>query len=144
MPVDPHDHVPIYEQIVEHICGAVAAGVYRPGEMLPSIRGLALELIVNPNTVQRAYQELERQGLVNTRKGLGIFVAADGNASARSRTETAVRAKFSQGIHVGRAASIPQQRMRAIFRTAMEHGAKTPTQGDTTEEDQPSGARDQS
>ena len=47
MPVDPNSHVPIYEQIVEHIRGSVAAGVFRPGESLPSIRSLALELVVH-------------------------------------------------------------------------------------------------
>ena len=120
MPVDPNSHVPIYEQIVEHIHGSVAAGVYRPEESLPSIRALAVELVVNPNTVQRAYQELERQGLVYMRKGLGVFVAKNGDASARSRSEAAVRAGFSQGIRVGRTANIQEERIRAIFRKTME------------------------
>ena len=64
MPVDPHSHVPIYEQIVEHIHGRISTGVFRPDEPLPSIRALALELLVNPNTVQRAYHELELPGLL--------------------------------------------------------------------------------
>jgi GntR family transcriptional regulator len=120
MPVDPHSHVPLYEQIAEHVRGAVAAGVYRPEEPLPSIRVLALDLVVNPNTVQRAYQELERQGLVYTRKGLGVFVAKNGEESAQNRSEAVVRSRFAQGIGMARAASISQGRVRAIFKEAME------------------------
>ena len=120
MPVDPHSHVPLYEQIVEHIRGSVAAGVHRPGESLPSIRALALELVVNPNTVQRAYQELERQGLVYTRKGLGVFVAENGGESAQNRSEAVVYSRFAQGIDLARAASISRDRLQAIFQEAME------------------------
>lgn len=120
MPVDPHSHVPLYEQIAEHVRGAVAAGVYRPEEPLPSIRVLALDLVVNPNTVQRAYQELERQGLVYTRKGLGVFVAKNGEESAQNRSEAVVRSRFVQGIGLARAASISQERVQTIFKEAME------------------------
>jgi GntR family transcriptional regulator len=114
--------VPIYEQIVEHVRDSVSAGVYRPDESLPSIRELALEFVVNPNTVQRAYQELERQGLVYMRRGLGVFVAKDGGASAQSRSETAVFDRFGQGVQIARAASIPNERIEAIFRKAVAGG----------------------
>ena len=115
MPINPHSHVPIYEQIVEHIHGSVAAGLYRPGESLPSIRALALELVVNPNTVQRAYQELERQGLVYMRKGLGVFVATDGASVAKARAEAAVRDRFTQGIDLARSASLSEETLRNLF-----------------------------
>jgi GntR family transcriptional regulator len=118
--LDPNSHVPIYEQIVEHVRGSVAAGVYRPGETLPSIRALALELVVNPNTVQRAYQELERQGLVYTRKGLGVFVSKNGEASAQGKSEAAIYARFSEGIQLGRSANVQPQRIRATFDKAWQ------------------------
>jgi GntR family transcriptional regulator len=120
MPVDSHSHIPIYEQIVEHICGAVAAGVYRPEEMLPSIRALSLDLVVNPNTVQRAYQELERQGLVYMRKGLGVFVAKNGDTSAQRCSEAAVRARLAQAIQLARAANLSAEQFEALFREAMK------------------------
>ena len=120
MPVDPNIHLPIYQQIVVHVCGAVAAGVFRPGESLPSIRALALELTVNPNTVQRAYQELERKGLLFTRRGLGAFVAEDGHESARASSEAVVRARFSDGIQVGYGAKMPAERIHTIFRNALK------------------------
>ena len=73
--IDPRRHLPIYLQIAEAIRGGVAAGTYRPGEALPSLRELAVTLRVNPNTVQRAYDELSREGIVESRRGLGLFVA---------------------------------------------------------------------
>jgi GntR family transcriptional regulator len=119
MPVDPNSHVPIYEQIVDHIRGLIAAGAYRRHEPLPSIRALALDLLVNPNTVQRAYQELERQGMVTMRKGRGVFVAKDGEAHAQRKSEGAVYNRFSQGIVLGQSANLPSERIRGLFDKAM-------------------------
>jgi GntR family transcriptional regulator len=66
----------IYDQIAEQIRHAIAVGQLRTGERLPSVRQLSRELLVNPNTVARAYQELDREGLLVSRPGLGIFVAS--------------------------------------------------------------------
>jgi len=73
--VDATSFVPIYEQIKQGIVRLVATGRLKVGEPLPSIRDLAAEIIVNPNTVARAYRELEQGGLVLTQKGRGSFVA---------------------------------------------------------------------
>src|SRR6478609_12226473 len=73
--VDPTTRVPIYRQLMEQIRLAVARGRLRPGSRLPSVRVLSRELVVNPNTVARVYTELERDGVLNTRPGLGVFVA---------------------------------------------------------------------
>ena len=66
---------PIYRQIVDQVRRAVAGGALLPGAQLPSVRGLAEELVVNPNTVARAYQELVRDGLLESQPGRGLFVA---------------------------------------------------------------------
>ena len=79
MKIDPRSHVPIYLQIAEEVRAAVAAGLFRPGEALPSLRALALEIQVNPNTVQRAYDGLEREGLIYSQRGRGLFVAERGH-----------------------------------------------------------------
>ncbi|MEX0977621.1 MAG: GntR family transcriptional regulator [Pirellulales bacterium] len=68
--------VPLYQQLTEQICAAVARGRLRADERLPSVRELSQTLVVNPNTVARAYTELEREGTVYTRPGLGVFVSA--------------------------------------------------------------------
>lgn len=68
---------PIYAQLVEQLTAAIAAGVYAPGERLPTVRELAVEAGVNPNTVQRALSELERGGLVYSQRTAGRFVTDD-------------------------------------------------------------------
>jgi GntR family transcriptional regulator len=67
--------VPIYRQIQDQILYRIASGQLRPGEQLPTVRALAVDLQVNPNTVIRAYTELERQGILTTEQGSGTFVA---------------------------------------------------------------------
>lgn len=66
---------PLYEQLAEQIRRGVATGKLRANERLPSVRQLSRELLINPNTVARTYQELEREGMLSTRPGLGVFVA---------------------------------------------------------------------
>lgn len=73
--IDPASGTPIYRQIVEQVRQSVASGVLRAGDRLPSVRDLAIELAVNPNTVAKAYQELERDGVIDTPRGRGSFVA---------------------------------------------------------------------
>ena len=75
IPLTPSSDVPIYRQIVQHIRRAVAQGHLQLGEQLPPGRTLAETLVVNPNTVARAYQELIRDGLLESRTGVGVFVA---------------------------------------------------------------------
>ena len=73
--------VPIYRQIQDQIRYGVASGMLTPGEQLPTVRALAVELSVNPNTVIKAYSELEREGLLTTEQGSGTFVSAQPNVS---------------------------------------------------------------
>jgi GntR family transcriptional regulator len=80
MTIEPSSFVPIYEQIKTEIKSRISLGTLRPDEPLPSIRDLAGELVVNPNTVARAYRELEREGFITTRKGKASFVAGDSKA----------------------------------------------------------------
>jgi GntR family transcriptional regulator len=73
---NPSLGVPIYLQLVAQVKHAVETGALRPGDQLPSIRPLAEELVINANTVAKAYRELEREGVVELRQGAGAFVAA--------------------------------------------------------------------
>lgn len=73
--IDPTSRLPIYRQLAAQIREGVARGRLRPGEQLPSVRDLSRTLVVNPNTVARVYTELERDGVLHTRQGLGVFVA---------------------------------------------------------------------
>lgn len=75
--IDYQDSRPIYEQIVENFKMQIFKGILQEGEQMPSVRSLAVELSTNPNTVQKAYAELERQGFIYTVKGRGNFVKGD-------------------------------------------------------------------
>ncbi|MBQ7615140.1 MAG: GntR family transcriptional regulator [Butyrivibrio sp.] len=75
--IDYKDSRPIYEQIVENFKMQIFKGILQEGDQMPSVRSLAVELSTNPNTVQKAYAELERQGFIYTVKGRGNFVKGD-------------------------------------------------------------------
>ncbi len=74
--VNPADELPIYRQIIHQIRDAIAAGELQPGEKLPSHRDLSAQIVVAPLTIKKAYDELEAEGLLQTLRGKGTFVAA--------------------------------------------------------------------
>ena len=81
--ISPSDGLPIYLQIINQVKYLVASGRLAPGEELPPIRTLAQELVINPNTVARAYRELELAGVVEKRRTAGTYVSATGSPLAR-------------------------------------------------------------
>lgn len=85
--IDYKDARPIYEQIIERYKTLILKGVMQPDEQMPSVRNLAMELSINPNTIQKAYAELERQGFLYTVKGRGNFVTGDGSLIEKRKTE---------------------------------------------------------
>jgi GntR family transcriptional regulator len=74
--VDQQDSTPIYAQLDRGVRAAIATGRLRPGDQLPTVRQLAVDLQVNANTVARVYAELERSGVIETKRGVGSFIAA--------------------------------------------------------------------
>lgn len=70
-----HSGVPVYRQLIDQVQGAIASGALKPGDQLPTVRLVAVELAINPNTVMRAYRELEIRGVLDTQQGTGTFVA---------------------------------------------------------------------
>jgi GntR family transcriptional regulator len=130
MKIDPRSHVPIYLQIADGIREAVAAGIYLPGEPLPSLRALALEVQVNPNTVQKAYDELAREGLVYSQRGRGLFVSEEAKTDARSQARHAVQRSFEEGIRAGTAAGLSAREIKGVFNACLlgqkHHEEKNP------------------
>jgi len=105
--VDPRSGVPIYLQVIEQIKRSVALGILGSGEQLPTVKQLALDLTINPNTVAKAYRELERDGVIETSPGRGSFVKSNGAAEttkaaatdvARDAIDAAVREAKSIGL----------------------------------------------
>ena len=85
---NPSSGVPIYLQLMEQVKHSIETGALRPGEQLPGIRPLAEELVINPNTVAKAYRELEHEGVIELRHGAGAFVSSSGRA--KKTTDTAL------------------------------------------------------
>ena len=73
--LDGHSGVPVYRQLIDQVQGGIAAGVLRTGSQLPTVRLVAVELAINPNTVLRAYREMEIRGILDTQQGTGTFIA---------------------------------------------------------------------
>jgi GntR family transcriptional regulator len=86
--LDPQSGVPIYRQIIDQVTGGIAAGALHEGVQLPTVRQLAVELSINPNTVIRAYSELEIRGVLNSEQGTGTFIAARNGVANTHRDET--------------------------------------------------------
>ena len=76
--IDPQSGVPFYRQIIERVRFAIASGELKPGEQVPTVRQLAVDLSINPNTVVRAYGVLEHKGLISSKTGSGTFVTDPG------------------------------------------------------------------
>ncbi len=92
----PQGGVPIYLQVMQQIKYLVASGKLRVGDELPSIRALAEELIVNPNTIARAYRELEVEGVVEKRRTAGTFIADSGSPIARKERLKVLKQRIDQ------------------------------------------------
>jgi DNA-binding transcriptional regulator YhcF (GntR family) len=73
--LDAHSGVPVYRQLIDQVQAAVATGSLSPGNQLPTVRQVAVDLAINPNTVSRAYREMEIRGILDTQQGTGTFVA---------------------------------------------------------------------
>jgi DNA-binding transcriptional regulator YhcF (GntR family) len=83
--LNEHSGVPVYRQLMDQVHGALAAAKLKPGDQLPTIRQVAVDLAINPNTVTRAYREMEIRGLLETQQGTGTFIA-DQQPTTDSRT----------------------------------------------------------
>jgi len=106
---------PIYLQLMEQVKHAIATGALRPGDQLPGIRPLAEELVVNPNTVAKAYRELEHEGVIELRHGAGAFVAAGARGRKLSDKVRLAQPIVSGAIDKLRAKGLSDEEIRRLF-----------------------------
>lgn len=104
-PPDPKSQTPVSTQIADSVIAGIAAGRFAPGERLPSVRALAVLLLVNPNTVAKVYRELERRSIVVSRPGSGVTVAGEAlepcRAAVRDELERAARDLVARALSAG-------------------------------------------
>ena len=121
---NPSLGVPIYLQIMEQVKHAIETGAMRPGEQLPGIRPLAEELVINSNTVAKAYRELEHEGVIELRHGAGAFVSA--NASIRRGTNKlrAAQTLVADAVRRLRAQGVTEEEIRRLFEAELAELAR--------------------
>ena len=112
---NPSSGVPIYLQLMEQVKHAIATGAVRPGEQLPGIRPLAEELVINPNTVAKAYRELEHEGAIELRQGAGAFVSDNAPTKKDADRLRAAQASVATTIEKLRARGISDEEIRRLF-----------------------------
>ena len=86
---NPSSGVPVYLQLIEQVKHAIDVGALRPGDQLPGIRRVAEDIVINPNTVAKAYRDLEHEGVIELRQGAGAFIAENGTANRVARVKAA-------------------------------------------------------
>ena len=112
---NPSSGVPIYLQLMEQVKHAIETGALRPGEQLPGIRPLAEELVVNPNTVAKAYRELEHEGVVELRQGAGAFVTDKAPTKKDADKLRAAQATVATAVEKLRARGVTDDEIRRLF-----------------------------
>ncbi|HYB96759.1 MAG TPA: GntR family transcriptional regulator [Vicinamibacterales bacterium] len=132
---NPSSGVPIYLQLMEQVKHAIATGALRPGEQLPGIRPLAEELVVNPNTVAKAYRELEHEGVIELRQGAGAFVAGHASSKRDADRLRAAQASVAVTIEKVRAKGITDEEIRRLVEAELAgiNHTGTPASGRPTE-----------
>jgi len=122
---NPSSGVPIYLQLMEQVKHAVETGALKPGEQLPSLRPLAEELVINPNTVAKAYRELEHEGVIELRQGAGAFVSNKAPTQQDAERLQAAQALVAQGIERLRARGITDEEIRRLIEAELSGAYKS-------------------
>ena len=115
--VNPASGTPIYVQLMEQVKHAIETGALRPGEQLPTLRKLAEELVINPNTVVRAYRELEHEGVVEIRHGSGAFVSQA--AAGLSRISRKAQSIMQSAVERLAAAGLAEDEIRRLLESEL-------------------------
>lgn len=118
--ISDRDGVPVYVQLVSQIKYLVSSGRLTPGEQLPPVRKLAEQLVVNPNTVARAYRELESEGVVTCRRGAGVFVADGVSPLARREQNRILAERVDVLVTEARQMKVDLETLVAIVRRRYE------------------------
>ncbi|HEV2969914.1 MAG TPA: GntR family transcriptional regulator [Pirellulales bacterium] len=117
--IDPHNGLAIYDQIVRQIKFAVASGVLKSGEMIQSVRELARELAINPNTIARAYRQLQDDGVLQPVRGTGLEVTIGAGERCRSERLKLIRARLRQVLTEAKQSRLDPHGLRELVEKEM-------------------------
>lgn len=116
--INPHNGVPVYEQISRQIIFAIASGGIDSGEMVPSVRSLSKELAVNPNTVARAYRQLQDTQVLETVRGEGLIVTKSAPQKCQSTRRQLMADRISSAIHEARQSQLTETEIKSLVSDA--------------------------
>ncbi|MCA9237058.1 MAG: GntR family transcriptional regulator [Planctomycetales bacterium] len=117
--IDPHNGLAVYDQIVRQVKFAVAQGVLASGELAPSVRELARELAVNPNTVARAYRQLQDEGVLETVRGTGVAVTPQARRACQTQRKSLLAERLSLALSEALAAGLEPDEVRKLCETEL-------------------------
>ena len=117
------DERPIYGQIADRVKFAVAGGALRPGDLVPSVRELSKQLVVNPNTVARAYRDLQTEGLLEPVRGMGLQVAEGAVDRCRAARREIVRLRLRLAVDEARQSRMERAEVESLFREELDRSA---------------------
>ncbi len=128
--IDPSSYVPIYEQIKKEIKLKIALGILEANDPLPSIRELSSELILNPNTIARAYRELEMEGFIFSKKGIGCYVSRRSSTLIKKERLKILDGIFKEAIEKAKKYQLNSNEMKKLFEKNLAEMKKSDKQGE--------------
>ena len=126
---NPSSGVPIYLQLMEQVKHGIETGALWPGDQLPGIRPLAEELVINPNTVAKAYRELEHEGVIELRQGAGAFVSGQARAKRETDKLRAGQSIVAAAVERLRGRGLTEEEIRRLFEAELAGLARAPKTG---------------
>lgn len=118
--IDTRSGVPIYKQLVQQIENGIVGGAIKPGDQLPTVREVALELTINPNTVARAYRELEYMGIIDSVQGRGTFISSSVNKPQAGEKEKLLKNYLDELFQKARQLNISPSRLKELLLQALK------------------------
>lgn len=117
--LDPRSGVPTYRQLVQQVKQALQVGLLQPGDQLPKVKDVVAKLVINPNTVLKAYRQLDIEGIVEGRRGKGTFIVADLPSPAPLENHESVQRALARWVESARAAGLDEEGIAALFATTL-------------------------
>ena len=129
--VDTSSFIPIYEQIKKEFKKEIFRGDLKPNDPLPSIRDLATELLINPNTVARAYRELEMEGVIYTRRGKGCYVSDDSTQLMTEERKSILIQSFDELIEEAKKFGLEREEIKKLFEERLNMPSEIKKKGES-------------
>ena len=126
--IDPSSDLPLYEQLIRQMTFLIAQGAYRADELVPSVREVSKTLAINPNTVVRAYRQLQDDGILTAQRGTGMAVSARGAEKCRAARERMLKDRVRGTVVELRQSGLSDSEIALLFLDQLDHGS-TPTHG---------------